>query len=139
MDLHQPSKSLFSARYRLTGKPDYIVEQRGCLIPVEVKTGYHEKPEEHHVMQLIAYCQLVEDSYHKFTPYGILVYYDTGKEYAIPFNPESRFKLDKTIREMNDILNHRMKVNRNHNSASKCNSCSMRKYCKKHYPNIFIG
>ncbi|MFQ6059504.1 MAG: hypothetical protein ACE5MB_11570 [Anaerolineae bacterium] len=30
-------KPLFSRRYRLTGKPDYLVEERGQVIPIEVK------------------------------------------------------------------------------------------------------
>ena len=128
MDLHKPGKNLFSSRYMLTGKPDYIIEQKNNFIPVEVKTGLHFKPEKHHIMQLAAYCQLVEENYHRFTPYGILVYYDTGKQFIIPFDPKLRFELESTLKQMRNILRTRRAI-RNHDSSEKCRKCSMNKYC----------
>lgn len=128
IDLNKPGETLFSSKYRLAGKPDYIVKQKNYLIPVEVKTGLHFQSERNHVMQLASYCQLVEENYHSFTPYGILVYYDTGKQFKIPFNPKLRFELEDTLKKMQEVLKKR-RVARNHNSPEKCNTCSMRKYC----------
>ena len=128
MDLHKPGETLSSSKYGLIGKPDYIVEQKNYFIPVEVKTGLHFQPEKNHIMQLATYCQLVEENYHRFTPYGILVYYDTGKQFTIPFDPKLRFELENILREMREILRTK-KVIRNHNSPQKCKTCSMNKYC----------
>ncbi|RLF40482.1 MAG: CRISPR-associated protein Cas4 [Thermoplasmata archaeon] len=128
VDIHKPGELLFSSKYRLTGKPDYIVRQKDYLIPVEVKTGLHLQPEKNHVMQLAAYCQLVEESYHRFTPYGILVYYDTGRQFTIPFDPKLRFELENTLKEMRRVIKTK-KVVRNHDSPERCRRCSMNKYC----------
>ncbi|HDH09491.1 MAG TPA: CRISPR-associated protein Cas4, partial [Chloroflexi bacterium] len=55
-------RPLFSRRYLLTGKPDYLVEEKGRLIPVEVKpTVSPSTPYRSHVLQLAAYCLLVEE------------------------------------------------------------------------------
>ena len=128
VDLHKPGRVLFSSKYGLTGKPDYIVRQENYLIPVEVKTGLHIQPEKNHIMQLAAYCQLVDENYRRFTPYGILVYYDTGKQFTISFDPKLRFELENTLKEMREILKTK-KVIRNHNSPERCKICSMNKYC----------
>lgn len=127
-DLYLPERSLFSKQYRITGKPDYIVKQREHLIPVEVKTGFHGEPGKHHIMQLAAYCQLVEENYGEFTPYGILVYYDTHQQFSIPFNPQLRFELATTIAKMREVLKTGL-IERNHENGMKCKNCSMRKYC----------
>jgi len=39
-----PAKPLFSKRYRISSKPDYIIKKDGHQIPVEVKTGQHYEP-----------------------------------------------------------------------------------------------
>jgi CRISPR-associated exonuclease Cas4 len=46
-------KPLYDAETGLTGKPDYLVEQRGRLVPVEVKTSrIPEAPYDSHIFQL---------------------------------------------------------------------------------------
>ena len=53
---------LFSRRYLLTGRPDYLVDDRRAKIPVEVKsTPSPPSPYRSHVLQLAAYCLLVEE------------------------------------------------------------------------------
>src|SRR5215210_5920488 len=57
-----PGKPLFSATYGLTGAPDYIVSTREGTVPVEVKPGRTEtEPHESHLLQVLAYCLLLED------------------------------------------------------------------------------
>ncbi|MCZ2120790.1 MAG: PD-(D/E)XK nuclease family protein, partial [Anaerolineales bacterium] len=54
-------KPLFYAALDLTGKPDYLIEKNGQLIPVEVKSGRApEAPYDSHIFQLASYCLLVE-------------------------------------------------------------------------------
>jgi CRISPR-associated exonuclease Cas4 len=129
-DLNMPAKPLFSKRYRISGKPDYIIKKDGHRIPVEVKTGQHYEPKKNHVFQLAAYCQILEENYGGFVPYGILVYNDTSQQYKIPFDPKIRFELESAIKKMRHILKTN-KTERNHNDLYKCRSCSMRNYCNK--------
>ena len=68
---------LFSSRLGLSGRPDYLVERGRHLIPVEVKSGRApEQPHLSHVLQVIAYCLLVEDAMGRRPPYGIIRYAD---------------------------------------------------------------
>ena len=129
-DLNMPAKPLFSKRYRISGKPDYIIKKDDHHIPVEVKTGQHHEPKKNHVFQLAAYCQILEENYGGFVPYGILVYNDTSQQYKIPFDPKIRFELESAIKKMRRILKTK-KTARNHNDLYKCRSCSMRSYCDK--------
>ena len=46
-------KPLFYAALDLTGKPDYLIQQNGQIIPVEVKSGRApEAPYDSHIYQL---------------------------------------------------------------------------------------
>lgn len=126
-DLNTPAKALFSKRFRLSGKPDYIVKKNNHYIPVEVKTGEHHRIQKNHVFQLAAYCQLLEDNYGGFVPYGILVY-NTDQQYKIPFDPKLRFELESSIKEMRRLLKTK-NIQRNHADPYRCRSCSMRSYC----------
>jgi len=127
-DLNAPAKPLFSRRYRIAGKPDYIVKKNDRYIPVEVKTGVYNAPQKNHVLQLAAYCQLVEENYRNFVPHGVLVY-DKTKQYRIPFDPKLRFELEQSIKKMRYII-QTGQLERNHNEYHKCKSCSMRTYCE---------
>ena len=62
-------KPLFNAALGLTGKPDYLIEQNGQIIPVEVKSGRAPNaPYDSHIYQLASYCLLVEKTYKKRPP-----------------------------------------------------------------------
>ena len=127
-DLNIPAKPLFSYRYKIAGKPDYIVKKDNHFIPVEVKTGTYNTPLKNHVLQLAAYCQLVEETYKSFVPFGVLVY-NKSKQYKIPFDPKLRFELEQSINKMKYILQTNS-ISRNHNDQNRCRNCSMRQYCE---------
>ena len=58
----ETSRLLRSERYGLTGRPDYILERGGEIIPVEVKSGRKPPgPLFSHVLQVAAYCLLLEE------------------------------------------------------------------------------
>jgi len=126
-DLNKPAKCLFSNKLKISGKPDYIIKRKDKYIPVEFKTGDYKKPQKNHILQLATYCQLVEDNYKSFVPYGILVY-NNKKQYKISYNPQLRFELENTIKQMRSILKTN-KIDMNHNSFYRCKNCSMEKYC----------
>lgn len=126
-DLNKPAKSFFSKKYRISGKPDYIIQKKDKYIPVELKTGRYITPQKNHVFQLAAYCHLLEENYGVFVPYGVLVY-NNQNEYKIPFDPKIRFELENTIKKMRTSLKNK-KITRNHNDIHRCLNCSMKKYC----------
>ena len=67
-------KPLFSPRWQLTGKPDYLVQTAAEVVPVEVKSG--RAPAEGvypaHLYQLAAYCALVADTTHARPTHGLI-------------------------------------------------------------------
>ncbi len=127
-DLHEPAQPLFSSKHRLTGKPDYIVKQNDTWVPVEFKTGVSQHPHTHHIMQLAAYCQLIEDTSNSFVPHGYLVY--PNHHHTIQFNPKIRFELESTMKTMR-TMQKKHEIIRNHNEPKKCIHCSMRQYCQE--------
>jgi len=125
-DLNRPARPLFSRRYRLTGKPDYIVRTTNGYIPVEIKSGGYANPQNNHIMQLAAYCQLIEEQFSSFVPHGVLVY--NNQDYKIQFDPKLRFDLETVIKQMRKSLETK-KPSVNHNDSAKCITCSMKSYC----------
>jgi len=125
-DLNAPAEPLFSRRFRLVGKPDYIVRQNHRLLPVEVKTGGQLRPQHSHVMQLAAYCQILEDVSGEFIQEGILVYNNVS--YTIAFDPQLRFELNSVMTQMRGSLRHGANM-RNHQEPGRCAHCSLRQYC----------
>jgi len=70
---------LVSKRYRLSGKPDYLVQVKDGIAPVEVKSSRSPssgRPYDGHFFQLAAYCLLVEDVCRVSVPYGLVQYED---------------------------------------------------------------
>ncbi len=122
-DLDKPSKPLFSSKLRLVGKPDYIVKQDGFHIPVEIKKGNHKIPFKSHIMQLMAYCCLVEEKYGRKVPYGVLVYenYQTKISYTE--------KEKKELLDVMTIMRTQKIFKRNHDSFNKCGVCGFRHVC----------
>jgi len=125
-DLNVPAAPLFSKRSRLAGKPDYIVQKENHCIPVEVKSGGGSHPHQSQVLQLAAYCQLLEDTSGMFVPEGILVY--NNVPYTIPFDPKLRFELESVMKSMRASLRNGV-VKRNHQEPGRCRHCSMKRYC----------
>ena len=125
-DLNVPAAPLFSRRFRLSGKPDYIVRKENQYIPVEVKTGKGPHPHQSQVLQLAAYCQILEDTSGEFVPEGILVY--NNVPFTIRFDPKLRFELETVIKTMRASL-RRGVVQRNHNEPGRCHHCSLKQYC----------
>lgn len=125
-DLNVPAAPLFSQRLRLSGKPDYIVQKQHHCTPVEVKSGGGTHPHQSQVLQLAAYCQILEDVSGMFVPEGILVY--NAIPYRIPFDPKLRFELESVMKTMRECL-RTSRVQRNHQDPRRCQRCSMKQYC----------
>lgn len=120
-------KPLFYAALELTGKPDYLVEQNGKIIPVEVKSGRApEAPYDSHIYQLASYCLLVEKTYSKRPPYGIIHYND--RDFSVEYTHELEQSLLELLTEMKRD-GSKKEVARSHEQASRCRRCGFRSVC----------
>lgn len=102
------------------------MKKNNIYIPIEVKSGLNQHPHNNHILQLAAYCQLIEENYGNFVPYGLIVY--SNSDFKIPFNPRLRFELELIIKKMRSVLKNKNVV-LNHEEPRKCKNCSMRIYC----------
>ena len=120
---------LVSHSHGLTGKPDYIRSEGEELIPVERKSRRISAPRayEGEILQLAAYCLLVEERFGKPVHRGQLLYQNRSLEIAFDDRLRSRL-LDavaelKSAQGMSDVV-------RSHNSPSRCRGCGFRQTCR---------
>lgn len=122
-------RPMFSNEHRLTGKPDYLVTCREGVIPVEVKSGRAPAaPYAAHVLQLAAYCLLVEEQERCRPPRGILKYDD--RAFEIEYTPALRARLLVTLDDIRADL-HAGDVARSHQEAGRCRGCGQRTACDR--------
>ena len=122
--LEQP---LYDRALALTGRPDYLVETPGGLVPVEVKSSaVTHAPYDAHIFQLAAYCLLVERVYGVRPPYGILRY--PNRTFAIDYTPELEQALFELLDEMR-ADERRATVPRSHTAPARCRSCGFNGLC----------
>lgn len=127
----QVEKALINREHGLIGKPDYLVQvkEKGqtFTIPVEVKSAKRPvTPHTGHLLQLGAYCLLVEAAYQRTPPYGLLHYADATLR--IPFTAELRqevLTVAETIRRDQQAAD----VNRSHNELQRCRACGYQHQC----------
>src|SRR4030067_808700 len=69
------SKVFQSDKHGLSGRPAYVIKIENNLITVEEKTGRTPQgPLFSHILQVAAYCLLIEETEVKAHPYGLLKY-----------------------------------------------------------------
>jgi len=86
--------TLRSERYRLVGRPDELRRlSDGRVVPVELKSRATPPrgPAPSHVVQVRAYCLLVEESTGVAPPYGVLRYSDG--EFRVRWDERARREL----------------------------------------------
>jgi len=124
---HRPEHPLFSPDLGLTGRPDYIIDIGGQIVPVEMKSrSAPRRPYASHVLQLAAYCLLTEEAYGRRTPHGLIKYAD--RSFSVDYDAELEGRLLHTL--------DRMRANlasggapRNHNDRYRCSACGQRDHC----------
>lgn len=126
----KPEKPFYDSGLGLTGKPDYVVEQKGRLLPVEVKSMWAPSaPYESHILQLGAYCTLIDKNTGKRPPYGILKY--RNRSFAIDYNQTLEQAVLQIVAEIRQKKSCR-EVARSHEEARRCARCGFRKICDQH-------
>jgi CRISPR-associated exonuclease Cas4 len=113
----------------LVGKPDYVVDTARGLIPVEVKSSAAPPvPYLGHLLQLAAYCLLVDETYGMRPPFGILQYKD--KAFAIDYSDSLEEDLLDLLAEMRESQ-FEGELDRDHNDWQRCDRCSQRRHCQQ--------
>lgn len=124
---HAPEKPLIARRLGLVGKPDYLLEQRGRTIPVEVKPGRMAgRPYESDLMQLAAYCVLVEETSGTAPPYGLLRYAE--QTFRLDYTPAVRGDVLALLDDMRADLDV-ADCGRSHDDAARCYGCGFFEQC----------
>jgi len=120
-------RPLYAPRWQLAGKPDYLVRVDGDTIPVEVKPGRRAgTPYEGDVLQLAAYCLLVEENEGRPPPHGLLRYHD--RTFRIPYDDALREHLIAVMDEMRRGLRSGP-LPRSHDDPTRCRYCGHRAIC----------
>ncbi len=121
------ARPLVSRRYGLIGKPDYLVETPDGLIPVEVKSRPWPStgPRAADVMQLMAYCVLVEDTFETRPAHGIIAYAD--RHQLVAYTPQQREAVLNIVAEIAGADGFAW--HRNHQQHARCYRCGYRAVC----------
>lgn len=122
-------RPLVSRRHGLTGRPDYLIRTRDGIIPVEAKSTTlppGARPYDSHVLQLAAYCLLVEDQFGAPVPYGLIRYRDS--EARVEFTDELREELLALLEEVR-AAGAAEEVHRSHDEPRRCARCAVRDFC----------
>ncbi len=121
------SKVFKSEKYGVSGRPDYVIKVGDHLIPVEVKKGRTPQgPLFSHIVQVAAYCLLIEETSGKAPPYGIIKYPE--QEHELEYNIDMKKVLLQKVDEVRAAL-EAGDAHRNHKRPGKCKSCSRRSVC----------
>ena len=128
------ARLLYSARFGLVGKPDYLLATRQGLVPVEVKPLRDDpEPHESHLLQVLAYCLLIEDTEGKPPPYGLLRY--RNNTFKVDYNTQTRAFVIGVIEQMRRAR-EQATVHRSHEQPGRCRSCLYAEICEEALPDM---
>ncbi len=121
-------KPLYDPEWGLAGKPDYLVNEGSITLPVEVKSCTATEPYPGHVLQLAAYCRLVQVHTGIRPALGYLHYRNTTFE--IEYNRELEAQLKQLIEEIR-CTPISSKTPRSHDQISRCRACGYNAICEE--------
>lgn len=122
-----PAKNYISESYGLSGRPDALIIENGCVIPVEVKPTA-KKLRDRYIAQLLVYMRLIEEFEGKKPEYGYLILGKNNKRFRIDNTKERQEWLEKMLIEMRGILNGKEAIPLP--QLQKCNKCNVKESCK---------
>lgn len=128
-DADGQGETLTSNQYPLVGKPDYVVELAdGRPVPVELKPSVHDAtvPYSNHIMQIAAYCLILEDYFEQSPTHGILRYADC--EFTIEYTPSLRKKVIRLLEQM-ELCSERQPPPLAKQRVAKCRVCPFQPVC----------
>ncbi len=128
-DADGQGEPLSSSAYPLVGKPDYIVRlPDGRPVPIELKLNVHDvtAPHSNHMIQLAAYCLILEDYFVQAPTHGILRYAD--REFTVEYTTALRKKVIRLLTEMARCSEQQPPPLANQRVA-KCRACTFQPIC----------
>jgi CRISPR-associated exonuclease Cas4 len=125
-NLDRSPQTLYDPVTDLAGRPDYLLRKRRDTIPIEIKSSATPaQPHDGHILQLAAYCHLVETTFGRRPPYGVIQYRD--RAFRIDNSRALRrrfFNTLRSIRQESDAA-----PARSHAQASRCRACGYNTSC----------
>ncbi|MBD3255175.1 MAG: CRISPR-associated protein Cas4 [Candidatus Lokiarchaeota archaeon] len=121
---------LISHKWKLKGRCDYIIEEKGMQIPLEIKYGNcnNEVPYQNDAMQLLCYILLLGGYLNEHIPYGYILYVTSKRKYKVNNTLSYRKMLRSIIRSMHAYMNGNIFPNRT-DYTLRCYGCSFMDYC----------
>ncbi len=120
---------LSSSAYPLAGKPDYVVKlPDGRPVPIELKLNVHDAtaPFSNHMIQVAAYCLILEDYFVQAPTHGILRYAD--REFTVEYTPALKKKVIRLLTEM-ARCSEQQPPPLARQRAAKCRTCTFQAIC----------
>jgi len=130
-DTREAPGALLSARsLPLRGKPDILIDEGHAIIPVELKTGRTPAiPYPGHVLQVLAYCLLVDEHYHVRPTHGIIRY--PARDVMVPYTAAEEQRVRALVWEMRDAQRAGAEQHRSHRQPGRCAACGFRARCRE--------
>lgn len=126
-DLAGQGPLLHDPELDLHGRPDYVLETRTGLVPVEVKAGRTpQHPHLNHRLQLACYLRLLEVKTGHRPEYGLLNYPDGVFRVAWDASTEAQLR---TALESIAAARAAGKADRDHDQPGRCRGCARRDAC----------
>jgi len=128
-DADGQSEPLSSSTYPLVGKPDYVVKlPDGRPLPIELKPNVHAvtAPHSNHMIQLAAYCLILEDYFVQAPTHGILRYSD--REFTVEYTPALKKKVIRLLTEM-ARCSEQQPPPLARQRVAKCRACTFQAIC----------
>jgi len=129
-DIDGEGEPLSSSEAPLIGKPDYIVRSPdGRLIPIMLKLNVQDArtPQNNHVLQIAAYCLILED-YSEQPPTHGIVRYAGEQEFSIEYTPALRKRVLRLLADMEHYTEYQPPQLLKQ-SAAKCRACIFKPIC----------
>lgn len=120
---------LSSSAYPLVGRPDYVVQLHdGRPVPIELKLNMQntQAPANDHMLQVAAYCLILEDYFEQAPAYGLLRYGD--REFTVEYTPALRKKVIRLLTEM-EQCSEQQPPSLQRQRPSKCRACPFQPIC----------
>lgn len=128
-DADGQGEPLSSSDYPLVGKPDYVVKlPDGRPVPIELKLNVRDAtaPYSNHMIQVAAYCLILEDYFVQAPTYGILRYAD--RQFTVEYTPALKKKVIRLLTEMAKC-SAQQPPPLARQRASKCRACTFQAIC----------
>ncbi len=121
---------LSSREVPLVGKPTYIVQlSDGRPVPIEqLKSSVQnlKEPQSNHVVQIGAYCLILEDYFEEPPTHGVLRYAD--REFVVDYTPALRKKVLRILKDMSNC-SEQYPPSLTRQRATKCRACLFQPIC----------